>query len=165
MQRFRHPPPLRDVVWLAGLGTRGNGRLLWRSRLGGCTSGRSPSGSPEELRGATRPDRPARRCQQELQQARKPDRGVEEARAMDSHWGERFAVEVRLIPESGLFGDCLRVTRGRIQGGTVPTYPRLPLTSGEKPSAHAGAGMMKSVGHGQRRADSRPACPGSYMPA
>ena len=23
---------------------------------------------------------------------------------MDSHWGERFAVEVRLIPESGLFG-------------------------------------------------------------
>ena len=62
------------------------------------------TGSPPELRGATRPDRLACRGQQELHQARKQDRGVEEARVMDSHyWRERFTVEVRLIPESGLW--------------------------------------------------------------
>src|SRR5438552_13112202 len=33
--------------------------------------------------------------------------------------------------------DCLRVTRGRAQGRTVPTYARRPLTSGEKPLAYA----------------------------
>lgn len=68
-----------------------------------CASGRSPSGSPPESPRGHPPDRPARRGQQKLHEARKPDRGVEEARAMDSHWGERFIVEVRLIPESGLW--------------------------------------------------------------
>ncbi len=121
----------------------------------------SAQGPHRNSTGSTRPDRLARRGQQELHQARKPDRGVEEARVMDKPLGRAIHGRGSTDPrewalELGNLGhgsrrsrgkqlgprlDCLRVTRGRTQGRTVPTYPRLPLTSGEKPLAYAGAGV------------------------